>query len=62
MGAAEICVRLGSPSRQRTYQVTRKADFPKPVAKLRQGSVWAADEVEAWMKAHGRGNDDDTEE
>jgi hypothetical protein len=45
-------------SRQRAYQITSRADFPEPVADLAQGKVWAADDVEAWMKAHRRDVDD----
>jgi predicted DNA-binding transcriptional regulator AlpA len=51
MGAAELCARLGV-SRQRTYKIAERPDFPKPLAKLRQGTVWSSDEVEAWMKVH----------
>ncbi|GIE84134.1 hypothetical protein Are01nite_06140 [Actinoplanes regularis] len=32
MGAHEIRIRLGGVSRQRAYQITSRADFPKPVA------------------------------
>jgi prophage regulatory protein len=53
MGAAELCARLGV-SRQRTYKIAERPDFPKPVAKLGQGTVWLSDEVEAWMKIHRR--------
>ena len=51
MGAAELCERLGV-SRQRTYKIAERPDFPKPVAKLGQGTVWLTEEVEAWMKVH----------
>lgn len=51
MGAAELCERLGV-SRQRTYKIAERPDFPKPVAKLGQGTVWLTAEVEAWMKVH----------
>lgn len=51
MGAHEIRVRLGGISRQRTYQLTRRADFPSPVADLQAGKVWRAEDVEAWIKA-----------
>ena len=47
MGAHEIRVRLGGISRQRTYQLTRRADFPSPVADLQAGKVWRAEDVEA---------------
>lgn len=49
VGAHEIRVRLGGISRQRTYQITGRADFPTPVADLGQGKIWLADEVETWI-------------
>jgi predicted DNA-binding transcriptional regulator AlpA len=49
MGAHEIRARLGGMSRQRVYQLTSRADFPKPVADLRQGKVWSSGDVEAWV-------------
>ncbi|GAB1692734.1 helix-turn-helix transcriptional regulator [Krasilnikovia sp. M28-CT-15] len=51
MGAHEIRVRLGGVSRQRTYQITSRRDFPEPIAELGQGKVWLAEAVEAWIKA-----------
>ena len=54
MGAHEIRVRLGGVSRQRTYQITMRRDFPEPIADLAQGKVWLADDVEAWMSVHRR--------
>ena len=58
MGAHEIRVRLGGVSRQRAYQITSRADFPKPVADLAQGKVWATEDVEAWMRVHRRDIDE----
>lgn len=58
MGAHEIRIRLGGVSRQRAYQITSRADFPKPIADLAQGKVWATDEVEAWMRVHRRDIDE----
>lgn len=52
MGAHEIRVRLGGISRQRVYQITSRADFPKPVADLAQGKIWLAKDVEAWIAVH----------
>lgn len=49
VGAHEIRVRLGGISRQRTYQLTSRADFPKPLAELQQGKIWSAADVEAWI-------------
>ena len=62
MGAHEIRIRLGGVSRQRAYQITSRADFPKPLADLAQGKVWATDDVEAWMKIHRRDDLDDSED
>lgn len=52
MGGHEIRVRLGGISRQRVYQITRRPDFPTPVADLGQGKVWLADDVSAWITRH----------
>jgi predicted DNA-binding transcriptional regulator AlpA len=49
VGSHEIRVRLGGISRQRVYQLTGRANFPTPVADLRQGKVWLADAVESWI-------------
>lgn len=49
VGAEEIRQLVGCRSRQRVYQLTRRRDFPAPAAKLAQGAVWYADEVEAWL-------------
>jgi prophage regulatory protein len=62
IGAHEIRIRLGGVSRQRAYQITSRADFPKPMADLAQGKVWALDDVEAWMKVHRRDDLDDSED
>ena len=60
MGAHEIRVRLGGVSRQRVYQITRRSDFPAPVADLGQGKIWLADDVTAWMTGHRPHRADDT--
>jgi prophage regulatory protein len=52
MGAHEIRIRLGGVSRQRTYQITRRDDFPRPAADLVQGKVWHMDDVEEWIRRH----------
>lgn len=51
VGAHEIRAMMGGVSRQRVYQLTSGADFPEPVAELRQGKVWLADDVIVWIKA-----------
>jgi predicted DNA-binding transcriptional regulator AlpA len=62
MGAHEIRIRLGGVSRQRAYQITSRADFPKEAADLAQGKVWLAEDVEAWMKTHRRDGADADDE
>lgn len=52
VGTHEIRVRLDGISRQRVDQITKKADFPKPLAALAQGRVWLADDVAAWTRIH----------
>jgi prophage regulatory protein len=54
VGAHEIRASLGNVSRQRTYQITSRADFPEPVADLAQGKVWLARDVDAWIVTHRR--------
>ena len=51
IGAHEIRDMLGV-SRQRVYQLAGQSGFPKPVATLAQGKVWAVEEVEIWIDAH----------
>ncbi|GGM27824.1 hypothetical protein GCM10012279_53020 [Micromonospora yangpuensis] len=48
MGAAEIQERLGI-SRQRTYILINRRDFPAPIATLKMGSVWLKADVERWI-------------
>lgn len=48
MGAAEIAARLRI-SRQRAYILINRRDFPAPAAVLAMGSVWRAEDVEAWI-------------
>lgn len=51
MGAAEIQERLGI-SRQWAYTLTARRDFPAPYQVLKMGSVWDAEDVEAWIAEH----------
>jgi prophage regulatory protein len=53
MGTAEIADRLGVTS-ARVNQITDsvKLDFPRPIARLRMGQVWLAQDVEAWIREH----------
>lgn len=54
VGAAEIGQRLHVESISVHSWLRRYADFPRPIAKLRAGNVWAWSDVEAWAKATGR--------
>jgi prophage regulatory protein len=54
VGVSEIATMLGGISRERVHQLTRHADFPKPVAVLRMGKVWTAQSIRDWMIATGR--------
>ncbi|BEL07783.1 hypothetical protein Q0Z83_059740 [Actinoplanes sichuanensis] len=51
MGAREIADRL-NVSRLRAQQIIHKRGFPEPYAVLAMGSVWAATDVEEWIKVH----------
>lgn len=53
MGIAEIRALLDI-SRQRADQLTRRADFPRPVAELAMGKVWDAEAVREWARKDGR--------
>ena len=50
MGISELRVRFGGVSRQRADQLTRRADFPNPLADLAQGRIWLGADVERWLK------------
>ena len=51
IGAHEIRDLLGV-TRQRVYQLTGRSDFPKPIARLAQGKIWAVEDVEEWIGTH----------
>lgn len=53
VGAAEIAELLGV-SRQRVDQLTRRPEFPAPVAELASGRFWVRGEVERWAVDSGR--------
>ncbi len=48
LGIAEIASLLGV-SRQRVYELRAKPQFPRPVAELAAGPVWARSAVEAFL-------------
>lgn len=53
VGAAEIMTLLGV-SRQRVDQLTRRPDFPEPIADLSAGRIWSRDAVVKWAQVTGR--------
>ena len=55
VGAAEIATRVGVARPQVVHDWRRRhADFPSPVAVLRQAMVWHWPDVEAWARRTGR--------
>lgn len=55
VGAAEIAERLSLSHPQNVHTMRRRyADFPDPVATLRQAMVWNWPDVERWAKSTGR--------
>jgi predicted DNA-binding transcriptional regulator AlpA len=50
VGTAEIAEMLGV-SRQRVHQLSRREDFPAPVAVLSAGSIWEREAVDVWLAA-----------
>lgn len=55
VGAAEIASRLGYTRSVYVHDLRRRNDdFPRPVAELSAGLVWAWPDVERWAKATGR--------
>lgn len=55
VGAAEIAIRLRVARPQVVHEWRRRyADFPEPVAHLRQALVWYWPDVERWARATDR--------
>ncbi len=55
VGAAEIAERLGLAHAEGVHTWRRRhADFPQPVAKLKQAMIWYWPDVEAWARQTGR--------
>jgi predicted DNA-binding transcriptional regulator AlpA len=61
VGPHEIATMLGV-SRQRVYQLVTRPDFPRPEARLKQGTVWRTEEVQQWAERTGRTIHDDTDD
>ena len=56
-GTAEIADRLAvTPARVNQITDSVKLEFPRPLARLRMGQVWLAQDVEAWIREHRPGN------
>ncbi len=57
VGAPEIAERLGLARPQVVHNWRyRHADFPVPIAELRQGNVWYWPDIEEWLRKTGRLN------
>lgn len=55
VGAAEVAQRLGVARPQVVHDWRRRhADFPQPVATLKQAMVWHWPDVERWARRTGR--------
>jgi predicted DNA-binding transcriptional regulator AlpA len=53
MGTAEIAERLGvTPARVAQLTDSVRREFPRPLARLKMGQVWLAQDVEAWIAEH----------
>lgn len=50
---AELIKMLGV-TRARVAQLTRRPDFPAPIANLDRGRVWATEDIRAWAERTGR--------
>jgi prophage regulatory protein len=53
VGAQEMALLL-NVNRQRVYQLSQKAGFPKPMASLAMGKVWWLHDLESWAASKGR--------
>jgi prophage regulatory protein len=56
MGTAEVAELLGI-SRQWADVVTSRRDFPEPVAVLKAGRIWLAEDVEQYDRERRAGDD-----
>jgi predicted DNA-binding transcriptional regulator AlpA len=55
VGAAEIAERLGLAHPQTVHTWRRRhADFPAPVAVLKQAMVWSWPDVQEWVAQRGQ--------
>lgn len=55
VGAKEIAERLGVSKNSVVYDwLRRHRDFPRPIARLSAGNIWAWPDVEAWARRTGR--------
>jgi prophage regulatory protein len=48
---AEIAALLGV-SRVQVHRLSKRDDFPQPVAELEAGRIWLLDDIEAWAREH----------
>jgi predicted DNA-binding transcriptional regulator AlpA len=57
MGTAEVAEHLGI-SRQWALVVTSRREFPEPVAVLKGGRIWLAEDVERYAEQRRRQRED----
>lgn len=53
VGGQELAKLLGV-NRARAYQITRKGDFPEPIAILSMGTIWRLEDIQSWAERVGR--------
>jgi hypothetical protein len=52
MGIGEIADALKvTPARANQIADSHSSEFPRPIARLKMGKVWLAEDVEAWIAA-----------
>jgi predicted DNA-binding transcriptional regulator AlpA len=53
VGVLELVDLLGV-TRQRVWQLIKRADFPEPCYRMKAGDFWLLADIEAWATATGR--------
>jgi len=53
VGVAEVAALLGV-TRQHVLRLSRREDFPVPIAVLSAGKIWRRRDVEEWSRSHPR--------
>jgi prophage regulatory protein len=61
MGITEIADYIGY-SKQRVSQFVEQNDFPRPLAVLGQGRIWATESIDEWVDANFEEDDESEDE